>query len=264
MNKDLNETQWDDALEAIFFNGTLWACLYVMEKILVLYICIHYHYRQEGHRLQRSKKMQAALGTIHEASTYLYPVYHEPFQLEDAIIGNAFGADSDRPRQGAAQFLQKVGYASGKMAGNFGYILNRNTDPKSHWFKSSAPYAIILNALEHPRSSAALANRIWMSLVAEGRNALTVDDIAEVLGPHRREEAEECFKALDENQNGDIHLNEMVLTIVEAGKTHHEIYQNMHDINHAINTFDWIAITILGALMIFFICKSTHQCCNAG
>jgi Ca2+-binding EF-hand superfamily protein len=95
--------------------------------------------------------------------------------------------------------------------------------------------------------------------VIGGKDILTASDIAEVLGPHRREEAEDHFKVLDENENGDIQLEEMVMTVVETGRVRHAIFQNMEDINHAINTFDWVALLAIAATMVFFICECSSD-----
>ena len=216
---------------------TLWAVLYLLEKMIVLYICIHYHYRTDNKRIERSKRLQRALGTLYEASVYLYPLYSDAFLVEDSIIRSHSTRGDDSPSKGAGLFLQKLGIGS-KVSDAFGRLLN--TDGDSHWFKPSASYSIVGRALEHPKSAAALGTRIWASLVAEGKDAMTVEDIAEALGPHSRELAEECFRTLDENENKDILLNEMVMSVVEAGRVRHAIFQGMHDINHAINTFEFV------------------------
>ena len=225
----------------------MWAALVFLEKVLVLYICIHYHYRSDRGRIDRSKRIQRALDTLYEASVYLHPIFRAPFVEEDAVIRNSFSSGKNSIRIEAEKFLQTIGIAAGSVM---------NSDKNTHWFKPDSPYAIVNRALDHPRSAAALATRIWRSLVAEGKDALTVDDIAEVLGPHRREEAEECFRAMDENKNGDLHLKEMALTVVEAGQVRNAVYRGVHDINHTINTFDWIAMAAIASIMAFFICKS--------
>jgi len=198
--------------------------------------------------------MQTALSTLYEASLQLYPAYQEPFATEDYIIRHFTALEENNPSGGAGKFLRKLGMASDKITDILGNVLNSGS--QSHWFKPDVPYAIVGHALEHPRSAAALATRLWQSLVSEGNDKLTVDDLAEVLGPHKREDAEKYFKVLDENENKDIELDELVLTVVELGRIRHAIFQGMNDMNHAINTFDWIALTAIGFTMIFFICKS--------
>ena len=83
--------------------------------------------------------------------------------------------------------------------------------------------------MSKPRSAAALAQRIWTSLATSGKDVLTESDIAEAMGPHRKQEAEEIFKIIDENENGNILLEEFVLVAVEACNSRNSIYQGMHE-----------------------------------
>ena len=73
-----------------------------------------------------------------------------------------------------------------------------------------------------------------MSFVVEGRDALYRDDLIEVLGSNRRTEAEECFACLDRDNNGDISLDEMILTVTEFGRERKSIASSMHDVDQAI------------------------------
>ena len=190
----------------------LWATLFFFEKILITYISIHYHYRSSGKRIESHKRMRNSLSVLYEASTTLFPAFHEQFQLEDDII--------------AGKAKHKV-----------------------HLLKSHKTKKIIDRALEDSRASAALAKRIWQSLVPQGRDTLTVDDIVEVLKSHRRAEAEDCFRALDINQNGDVTMNEMVLTVMEMGRERRAIFQGMMDIDRALNTFDWICVVVMASVI---------------
>ena len=198
----------------------LWAIFFFFEKIMMLYVSIHYHYRADGNRIERSKRLRAALVTMYDASTAIYPAFHEPFKIEDGLIAG-------------------------------------DSKERLQFFKTKTTSKIVDHALEDPRASAALAKRIWMSLVPEGRDVLTVDDIVEVIKSHRRAEAEECFKAIDENQNGDLTLNEMVLTVIETGRARRSIYQGMTDINRAINTLDWICCVVIAVVIAAFTCGSS-------
>jgi len=94
-----------------------------------------------------------------------------------------------------------------------------------------------------------------LSLVASGNTALTESDIAEVLGPDREKEAAEIFNTLDENDSGDIQMEEFVGIVTEAGKTRHNVYRTIADMDHCINTFDWLCLIIIAVVMIFFIGK---------
>jgi hypothetical protein len=231
-----------------------WAIAYLMEQIVIVYISIHYHYRTDKARIELSKKMQSALCKLYEASLYLHPAYGATFSAEDVIIRDSTQAEHGRTRREAAEFFQKLGGMGKKAVAMFGSVLG--SESNSHFFQAHSGYATVEHALEHPASSAALAKRIWVALVPEGKDVLTAKDIAEVFGPHRKAEADECFKAIDENENGDIRLDEMVPTVVEAGRVRGNIYQGMKDINHTINTLDWIMLMSIAGFMTFFIRES--------
>ncbi|KAH8902101.1 hypothetical protein BR93DRAFT_887864 [Coniochaeta sp. PMI_546] len=244
---------WDDAIDDVLEQCTLWASFYLLEKIMIVYITVHYHYRSNLTRIEHSKDMHNALMTLYDASVYLYPPGRGQFEDEDLIIRNATGAEHGEHRVRATSYLSRLGIDSYGMTSFFGNFMTSGAATKSHWLRPASTYAIVERALANPKSAAALAKRIWMSLVVVGQKSLRKEDIAEVLGPFRREEAERIFKVLDENESGDIQLDEMVWTVVEAGRIRHAIFQNMHDIDHCINTFDWVALTMLAVVMVFFI-----------
>ena len=217
--KKPSENDWNKIVNDILTMAVVWAVLFFLEQIVMLFISIHYHYRADGVRIEESKRRRNALLTLYEASISLYAPFQAEFQSEDMVIRNGKG-------EGKRKFLSK--------------------------FSSSNPKVIVDHALEDQRSSAAMAKRIWMSLVPEGRDVLTVQDIIEVLGIHRRAEAEEAFANLDKNENGDINLSEMVLIVLETGRTRRVVYQGMTDINRAINVLDWMSRCLIMMAVIIF------------
>jgi len=255
IDKVVGSWGWDDTIDDILQQGMFWVVFYLVEKVFIMYISVHYHYRSDQGRITHSKELHGALVTLYDASVYLHPVNSRHFVIEDALIHGAKPSSgkeytSTASRKDASKFLSKIGVASDKMTSFFG---NFKTDEKSHWMDTKSSYTVIERALSNPKSAAALAKRIWMSLVVRGKDCLTAEDIAEVLGPYRREEALEVFKALDENDSGDLRLEEMVWTVVEAGRIRHSIYAGMKDIDHCINTFEWIVLIFIAVIMIFFI-----------
>ena len=231
-------------------NLLMWVLMYLAVKIVVIYISVHYHYRSDGDRIEKSKNIMNALSALYETSIYLDPIYSKRFQTEDLIIRNA-SLSGNGKRQEAAKFFQRIGGISTKAISMFGNAIG--SEGKSHWFKAASTYATIERALGSPKSAAALAQRIWTSIASEGKDVLTADDIAEALGPHRKEDAKQIFDILDENENGDIQLDEMVQLLVEASKNRSGIYQGMVDINHAINTFEWVLLILIGVIVIALI-----------
>ncbi len=231
--------------------GTLWVWFYFIEKLAILYITIHYHTRSDLGRIAHSKDTHNALMALYEASLYLYPVGTPEFADEDLIIGNATGQEHGEYRIRASRYLSRLGIDTYALTSFFGNFLS--SDPDSHWLRPASSYAVIERAIANPKSAAALGRRIWMSLVSVGKETLVAQDIVEVLGPFRKEEAEGYFKTLDEGSLGDIRLDEMEWTVAEAGRVRHNIYRSMHAADHCINTFDWVLLSSLAAVMVYFI-----------
>lgn len=69
-----------------------------------------------------------------------------------------------------------------------------------------------------------------MSFVVEGKEALYTEDVQEVLGPAFKDEADEAFAALDQDGNGDINLDEMIMKVVEIGRDRKAISASMRDV----------------------------------
>jgi small-conductance mechanosensitive channel len=250
-DKTPEELVWIDIIDDFLQQGTLWVWFYFAEKLGILYITIHYHSRSDLGRISKSKDMHNALMALYEASTYLYPVGTPEFAEEDIIIGNATGQEHGEYRVRATRYLSRLGIDTYAMTSFFGNFMSG--DPRSHWLRPASTYAIVERATANPKSAAALGRRIWMSLVPVGKEVLTAQDIAEVLGPFRKEEATKYFTILDEGEIGDIRLDEMEWTVAEAGRTRHNIYKSMHAADHCINTFDWVMLAALAAVMIYFI-----------
>lgn len=91
-----------------------------------------------------------------------------------------------------------------------------------------------------------------MSFVVEGKEALYPEDIQEVLGPDRKEEADEAFAALDSDGNGDVSLDEMIMKVVEVGRDRKAINSSMRDVGQAIGVLDHVVSVIL-LILIFFM-----------
>lgn len=100
-----------------------------------------------------------------------------------------------------------------------------------------------------------------MGLVSKETNTLTLQNIRTALSTEQNagididKLAEDIFELLDENDNGNIQFEEFVSMAVGVGKARRNTYKALSDVNHSLNTFDWVLCTILAVAMIFFICK---------
>ncbi|KAL0932552.1 serine threonine protein kinase [Colletotrichum truncatum] len=251
INKPPDAFWWDDVVADILEQMTLWIGFYFIEKLFISYVTVHYHYRADNHRIARTKDIHNALITLYDASVYLHPPHNGAFAEEDMLIRNAKGNAEASSRIRVSSYLSRMGIDGYKLTSLFGNFIS--DEPNAHWLRPASSYAVIERAWANPVSAAALARRIWLSLVAEGKSGLTAKDIIEVLGPYRRDEAIRTFKTFNENNSPDIHIEEFVGIVTEGGKTRHDIYRNMINMDHCINTFDWFLLLILAAVMTFFI-----------
>lgn len=131
----------------------------------------------------------------------------------------------------------------------FGTVAQEITGKKV--FDPNSAHSIVLEAIEKNRSAEALARRIWMSFVVEGKSSLFQEDLVEVMGHTREGEAEECFAALDRDGNGDISLEEMIFTVTEFGRERKSIATSMHDVDQAIRALDGLLSTIVFIVCVF-------------
>ncbi|KAL4749291.1 hypothetical protein BDW72DRAFT_178579 [Aspergillus terricola var. indicus] len=261
---DTETKSWEKSVKNVLFALLVCALIFLGEKTLVQLISISYHRKQFDARIKESKRNINLIGILYDASRSMFPMYCKEFREDDAIISDSIllgGPETGRPghsRSNSAAPLrfirgvqQNVGRIGGKITGALGDVAHEITGKQV--FNSSAARSIVSEALERRRSSEALARRIWMSFVIEGREALYLDDIMEVLGAGKEAEAEECFTMLDRDGNGDISLDEIILAIAEIGRTRKTLNHSVHDVDQAIHVLDNLLATIafIIAVLVF-------------
>ncbi|KAK7415815.1 hypothetical protein QQX98_005597 [Neonectria punicea] len=232
------------------------SAVFLGEKAIVQLIGISYHQRSFANRIKASKREIHLLGLLYDASRTLFPMYCQEFADEDYVINDSIEmmlrGKKGHKRAGSAtpmKLIGDVGRIGDKVTSVFGNIASEITGKQV--FNPNSAHSIVLEALEKQKSSEALARRIWMSFVVEDHNSLVVDDFQEVLGPAYKDEAEEAFYAIDNDENGDISLDEMVLKIVEMGTERKAIGEGMKDIGQALRVFDKILLFVVLLLVIF-------------
>ncbi|KAJ9149439.1 Mechanosensitive ion channel protein [Pleurostoma richardsiae] len=232
------------------------SAVFLGEKAIVQLISITYHQRSFANRIHDSKREIFLLGLLYDASRTLFPMYCPEFMEEDYIINDSIemmlGVKKQNKRGGGAtpmRFVGGVARVGDKITSVVGNIASEVTGKQV--FNPNSAHSIVIEALEKVRTSEALARRIWMSFAVEGRDSLLFEDIVEVLGPGRREEAEEAFEAIDSDQNGDISLDEMVRKVVAMGKERKAITNSMKDIGQALRVFDQILLFVVALIVIF-------------
>ncbi|CZS99026.1 related to mechanosensitive ion channel [Rhynchosporium graminicola] len=254
---------WISVMQKILAPCLIASIMFLVEKMLIQLISINYHKRSFDGRIKDSKRNIHLLGMLYDASRTLFPVYCPEFVDEDYIINDSIEAllakaTGQKPgkhghkRSGSAtpmRIIGNIGRVGDKVTSVFGNIASEITGKQV--FNPHSSHTIIIEALEKTRSSEALAKRLWMSFVVEGKESLFADDIEEVLGPGRKEEADEIFSALDNDSNGDISLEEMIMKVVEMGRERKAINASMRDVGQAIGVLDSVLVIILSIMIIF-------------
>ncbi|KAF7717330.1 Uncharacterized protein PECH_002024 [Penicillium ucsense] len=257
---DTGVTSWEKSVKNILFALLVCSLIFLGEKALVQLISISYHRKQFDAKIKQSKRNVYLVGLLFEASRNMFSMYCPEFKDEDAIIFDSLlalnsGKSSKRSSIMPLRMMQQVGHNVGrigdKVTAAFGNVASELTGKQV--FNPTATRSIVTEAFERKRSAAALARRIWMSFVVEGRDALYLEDIVEVLGPDHEAEAEECFAALDQDGNGDVSLDEMILTISEFGRMRKSLNHSMHDVDQAIHVLDnlLMSVAFVVAVLVF-------------
>ncbi|KAI9761915.1 MAG: hypothetical protein M1840_001531 [Geoglossum simile] len=244
---------WVSNLNSVLFATLVATIVYLVEKFLIQMISINYHRKQFNSKIKISKRNVHLLGILYDASRSLFPAYCPEFAEEDYIINDSLGTGKKGSQRGSVtpmRLIQNVGRVGDKLTSAFGNIASEITGKQV--FNPNSAHSIVVEALEKKKSSEALAKRLWMSFVVEGKDALYMEDLVEVLGESRRDEAGEAFAAVDRDGNGDVSLDEMSLTVVEIGRERKSIASSMHDVDQAINVLDKL-LQVIAFIIVLFI-----------
>ncbi|KAI9699537.1 MAG: hypothetical protein M1820_007168 [Bogoriella megaspora] len=235
--------------------------VFLVEKLIIQVISINYHRKQFNAKIKDNKRQVHLVGLLYDASRALFPAYCPEFAEEDYVINDSIeinfpgaskkGSHARSGSQTPMRLVQDVGRFGDKVTAAFGHYAQELTGKKV--FDPTSAHSIVVEALEKPRSSEALAKRLWMSFVVEGKDALYPDDLVEVLGPDREDEAEEAFSALDRDGNGDISLDEMILMVTAIGRERKSIANSMHDVDQAINVLDRMLMVVVALVAVLIL-----------
>jgi hypothetical protein len=246
---DDKQFHWVTVFQRALLASIAVAALFLGEKLIIQLIGINYHRRQFNARVNDSKHKVRMLDSLYAASTALFPAYCPEFKHEDYII--LTGVDSRKSKDGNAQFVGRLAKVGENMHSVVGNVAGEFTGTQN--FNPNAAHNVVIEALEMKTSSEALGRRLWLSLVEEGKDALYRNDIQDILGAHRKEEAEDIFNTLDTDQNGDISLDEMIMMVTDIATERKAIARSMHDVGQAVKVLDrFLSAMVLLALGIIY------------
>lgn len=240
------DAHWVHNFQRFLLASMAVAALMIAQKLIVQLISVNYHRRQFNARVNDSKLKVRMLDGLTEHSLKMFPLNARPFETEDFEILTSLDASQQDPS--STKLVGGVAMYTEMLQTTVGNITSEITGARSN--QSAAIHNLVVEALESKRSSRALGSRLWQSFVMEGKDALFRADIEEIFGRGRSEEANEVFNLLDQDNNGDISLEEMVLTVLEISRERKAIAASMHDVGQAVRVLDRflfvIALILLG------------------
>lgn len=218
-------------------NSILGACVisslvYLAQKMFVQLVSVNYHRKQFEVRIKENKQNVKLLGHLYEVSRKLFPDYTE-FAEEDYIIHQGLAGSLVLAVKGGTatpmrQLVGNLNVVGNKVTSAFGNVAREVTG--KNVFNPNSAYSVVLDALHRKDSAEALARRIWMSFAAENSEALTKEDLLDVMGPDREDIALECFAILDKDDNGDVSLEEIVMGVTHMHRERRDIAKSMRDV----------------------------------
>ena len=257
--------EWETIVQQVLGAFVVASLIFLAEKLIIQLISINYHRKQFTARIKASKHNIYLLSLLYDASRQMFPAYCHEFAEEDAMIADQLNLNlngkKSHARSGSQtpmRMLQRnVGSVGDKISAAVGNVASEITGKEV--FNSNSAHSIVIQALEKRRTSEALARRIWMSFVVEDRDVLVQDDFLEVLGSTKRQQAEEAFVAIDNDANGDISLDEMVMAVVEFSRERKSIASSMHDVDQAITVLDRLLCTVVLVAIVFVFIAFLNQ-----
>lgn len=256
-NKDTSLKEWESVCKNILFAAFFATLIFLFEKLLVQLISISYHRKQFDQKIRDSKHNISLVSLLYDASRAQFPAYCAEFVEEDYLIHDGIELPSSRggsghQRSGSVtpmRVVQNLGRIGDRVTAAFGNVAQEITGKQV--FNPTSAHSVVVEALEKKRSTEALARRLWISLVVEGRDALYLEDLVDVFGPERSNEAQEAFACLDVDGNGDISLDEMKLRLTEFSKDRYSIANSMHDVDQAIGVLDTLLCFVVFIIVVF-------------
>jgi hypothetical protein len=228
--------------------------MFFVEKLMIHLLSVSYHRKQFNAKIKEDKRITHILSLMYEDSRKLFPTYCPEFAAEDFKITGSSNAPLALRRGSEASSFSRV---ENRVSAVISRTTNRFTGKGI--LKPGSAQSIVLQALGTRAASEALARRLWMSFVGEGKEELYEKDIANVFGPDGKDEAKEIFEALDKDCNGGVSLEEMHLLCLQIGQDRKHMDRSMHDIGQVIKSLDNI-LSLIVLLLTILVYGTLHSC----
>ncbi|CAZ85064.1 unnamed protein product [Tuber melanosporum] len=243
---------WESRASIVLLALFIAMILNLFEKIIIQLIAISFHQRTYEDRIDLNKFQISSL-----AKLYAHSKEVAGGRDLDEKQGSGLTSGAKTPlvvfqhaKAGAHSAFTKVGDVMGKVAGDF---TGRQVS------SSTSPQQVVLTLLYTTEGSQALARRLFRTLVREGTEVVSAEDLRHVFTSE--EEAEAAFQMFDRDLNGDISCEEMEIACVEIGRERKAITASLKDLDSVVSKLDdvFTFLVTVAVILIFLslISKST-------
>ena len=246
-DKRTSPPKWIRTLQKVFLASVAVAGMILVEKVIIQLISIGYQRKQLAGQIKVSKSKARMLVTLFTESVRIHPMFGGRFNDIDYLITTGAAVGKESP----AKILADIRRAGREVSQAFGLMASEITG--TTLFQTNGASQIVTEALESKASSEALARRIWHSIAKSSSDGLVAQNLVDVLGSDMREEAEELFKQLDADNNGDVSEEEMITLVVAIGEKRYDLARSLQDVTSAVKVLDRFLqlIVIVGIGLVY-------------
>lgn len=256
------DVKWQKNFSNVLVSCLITSIVYLFERIFIHFISVSFHKTQFANRIRDNRLAISVLVKMLDAAYMVFPQFCPEFEDEDVTLagGLLFATTrkmDDRLNRRIQQAVQNEGtrrfFGGLKKASKSVGEAARDVIGRTAGTAASTD-SIVMEAMKSRSTARILGKRIWMSLVLEGHDSLTVQDIIDVVGEHSRDECEAVFAVLDQDGNGDLTLDEMSAAVTQICHERKSIFKSLKDVDCAVKKLHHILVfVVLLICVIIFV-----------
>lgn len=248
---------WQHVVQNILVALLVCSLVYLGERLMIHFLSVSYHKTQFAKRIKDNRLAIKVLTQLLDASYSVFPQNCSEFESDDLHL--QAGALANRGKNIPVGFARKIVTSNdvqkvvgnlSRVVGGAAKVLGTVGRDISGNGQDDTSHQVVMDALANRYTSETLARRIWMSLVLEGADELTIGDLVDVLGEQNRSDSEAVFAVLDQDGNGNLTMDEMVASVQGISRERKTIFRSLRDMGSVIGKLHSV---LMAVLMIVFI-----------
>lgn len=254
--------KWQKNFSNVLVSCLITSIVYLFERIFIHFISVSFHKTQFANRIRDNRLAISVLVKMLDAAYMVFPQFCPEFEEEDVTLAGGLLFATTRKmddrlnrriqqavqNEGTRRFFGGLKKASRSMGEAAREVIGRTAGT------AASSESIVMEAMKSRSTARILGKRIWMSLVLEGHDSLTVQDVIDVVGEHSRDECEAVFAVLDQDGNGDLTLDEMSAAVTQICHERKSIYKSLKDVDCAVKKLHHILVfVVLLICVIIFV-----------